>query len=58
MPVIDRVRAVDVALAAAREAAALIMGVYAAEFDVEFKSKNDPVTRADKEANALLKELA
>src|SRR5580693_2902193 len=30
------------------------MGVYAAEFDVEFKSKNDPVTRADREANALL----
>jgi 3'(2'), 5'-bisphosphate nucleotidase len=30
------------------------MGVYAAPFDVEYKAKDDPVTRADKEANALL----
>lgn len=44
----------EVALSAAREAAALIMRVYAAPFDVEWKAKDDPVTVADKEANALL----
>ena len=43
-----------VALEAAREAAAVVMGVYAAPFDVEFKAKDDPVTRADKESNALV----
>ena len=47
-------REAQVALDAAREASALIMGVYAAPFDVEYKAKDDPVTRADKEANALL----
>jgi 3'(2'), 5'-bisphosphate nucleotidase len=44
----------EVALAAAREAAAVILRVYAAPFDVEWKAKDDPVTVADKEANALL----
>ena len=43
-----------VALEAAKEAAAVVMGVYAAPFDVEFKVADDPVTRADKESNALL----
>jgi len=47
-------RAVEPALAAAREASAIIMGVYATPFDVMYKSKDDPVTRADHEANALL----
>jgi 3'(2'), 5'-bisphosphate nucleotidase len=42
------------ALAAAREASDIIMGVYAAPFEVSYKSKDDPVTRADHEANALL----
>ena len=46
--------AASVALAAAREAAALVMGVYAEPFEVEYKGKDDPVTRADREANALL----
>jgi 3'(2'), 5'-bisphosphate nucleotidase len=44
------------ALDVAREAAAVVMCVYAAPFDVEYKSKDDPVTRADKEANALIVE--
>lgn len=39
---------------AAREAATLIMGIYAADFTVEWKGKNDPVTRADREANELI----
>jgi 3'(2'), 5'-bisphosphate nucleotidase len=44
----------DAMLAAALEAAKVVMGVYGAGFDVEYKAKDDPVTRADKEANALL----
>jgi 3'(2'), 5'-bisphosphate nucleotidase len=44
----------EVALSAAREAAAVILRVYATPFDVEWKAKDDPVTVADKEANALL----
>ena len=38
----------------AREASALVMRVYATPFEVEYKAKDDPVTVADKEANALL----
>jgi 3'(2'), 5'-bisphosphate nucleotidase len=44
----------EVALAAAREASAVILRVYAEAFEVEWKAKDDPVTVADKEANALL----
>lgn len=40
----------------AREAAALVMSIYAGDFEVEYKGKNDPVTLADKRANALLVE--
>jgi 3'(2'), 5'-bisphosphate nucleotidase len=47
-------QAAEVALAAAREAAALVMGVYETPFEVQYKAKDDPVTRADREANALL----
>jgi 3'(2'), 5'-bisphosphate nucleotidase len=49
-----RRREAEVALAVAREAAAVVMRVYAEPFDVEFKGKDDPVTRADKESNALV----
>jgi 3'(2'), 5'-bisphosphate nucleotidase len=51
---VDRARAAEVALAAAREASGLILRVYAAPFDVDYKAEDDPVTRADREANALL----
>jgi len=51
---VDRARATEVALAAAREASELILRVYATPFDVDYKAKDDPVTRADREANALL----
>ncbi len=44
------------ALEVAREAAAIVMRVYAEPFDVEYKSKDDPVTRADTEANTLIVE--
>jgi 3'(2'), 5'-bisphosphate nucleotidase len=50
---IDRGRAAGVALEVAREAAEIVMRVYAAPFDVEFKAKDDPVTRADRESNEL-----
>jgi|HubBroStandDraft_1064217.scaffolds.fasta_scaffold292910_2 3'(2'), 5'-bisphosphate nucleotidase len=51
---IDRGRAAQVSLEAAREAARVVLGVYDKEFAVEFKEKDDPVTRADRESNALL----
>lgn len=38
----------------AREAAAIVRAVYATPFSVELKGPNDPVTRADREANALI----
>lgn len=45
----------DKALAIARLAAKVVMRVYdAREYVVEFKAKNDPVTVADREANALI----
>jgi 3'(2'), 5'-bisphosphate nucleotidase len=47
-------KAVEVALAAAREANDVVMRVYGTAFDVAFKGKDDPVTRADQESNALL----
>ncbi|HET7539493.1 MAG TPA: 3'(2'),5'-bisphosphate nucleotidase CysQ [Polyangiaceae bacterium] len=40
--------------AVAREAAALILEVYATEFSVDFKAPRDPVTEADRRANALI----
>lgn len=40
--------------AIAREAAVVVMDVYRTDFAVEMKGKDDPVTRADKEANALI----
>jgi 3'(2'), 5'-bisphosphate nucleotidase len=54
---IDRMKTLDRALAIAREAGEGIARVYAGTFDVEYKgdrAKNDPVTVADKEANALI----
>lgn len=41
-------------LAIAREAAQVVRAVYATPFSVEMKGPNDPVTRADREANALI----
>jgi 3'(2'), 5'-bisphosphate nucleotidase len=45
-------RAAEVALEAAREANEIVMRIYATPFDVAYKGKDDPVTRADHEANA------
>jgi 3'(2'), 5'-bisphosphate nucleotidase len=38
----------------AREAAALILQVYATNFSVDFKAPRDPVTEADRQANELI----
>jgi 3'(2'), 5'-bisphosphate nucleotidase len=51
---IDRSRAADVALAATLDAAKIVMRVYATQFAVEYKVGDDPVTAADREANALI----
>jgi len=44
----------ETVLAIAREAAQLIRTIYVTPFSVEMKGPNDPVTRADREANALI----
>ncbi|MBX3220930.1 MAG: 3'(2'),5'-bisphosphate nucleotidase CysQ [Labilithrix sp.] len=55
---IDRQDVLAKLLAAAAAAAEVVMRVYAeSDFGVEQKGPNDPVTRADKQANALLLEL-
>jgi 3'(2'), 5'-bisphosphate nucleotidase len=51
---IDRAEALERALTIARAAADGIARIYAGEFDVEYKGKNDPVTLADREANTLI----
>jgi myo-inositol-1(or 4)-monophosphatase len=45
-----------VAESAAREAGAVIMGLFKGKFDVYEKSKNNPVTTADIEANRIIRE--
>ena len=46
--------ALDRVLGIAREAGEGIARIYAGAFDVEYKGANDPVTRADREANTLI----
>lgn len=45
-----------VAEAAARAAGVLIMGLFKGKYDVQEKSKNNPVTTADLEANRVIRE--
>ena len=40
----------------AREAGQLLMEIYNTDFEVEYKTKTDPVTKADKQVNAFLVE--
>ncbi len=49
-------RELDEASAIAREAGRLLLEIYATDFEVAFKSKDDPVTAADRTANAYLVE--
>ncbi len=51
---IDLTRAATVAREAAAEATALGLRVYGGDFAVDYKIGDDPVTRADRESNALL----
>jgi 3'(2'), 5'-bisphosphate nucleotidase len=48
---VNRAEALERALAIAAEASAIVLEVYGESYDVEYKGKNDPVTRADREAN-------
>ncbi len=50
----ERARMLPGVLAIARRASTVVMQVYAAPFAVDYKEKDDPVTRADREANALI----
>ncbi|MDP9037330.1 MAG: 3'(2'),5'-bisphosphate nucleotidase CysQ [Myxococcota bacterium] len=50
---IERTTAAKMALEIATEAAQTVMRVYAGQFDVDYKIGDDPVTRADRESNAL-----
>ncbi|MEI8258700.1 MAG: inositol monophosphatase family protein, partial [Deltaproteobacteria bacterium] len=43
-----------IALAAVHDAAEMVMRVYATEFSVQYKGRNDPVTEADRIANAAI----
>jgi len=45
-----------IAEAAARDAGALVMSLFKGKFDVHEKSKNNPVTTADIEANRIIRE--
>jgi 3'(2'), 5'-bisphosphate nucleotidase len=47
-------REIEIVLAIAREAEALVRAIYEKPFEVEMKGPNDPVTRADREANTLI----
>ncbi|MGK4007380.1 3'(2'),5'-bisphosphate nucleotidase CysQ [Sorangium sp. So ce1036] len=47
-------RELDEIVRIARAAASVVMEVYATPFTVEMKGPGDPVTRADREANALI----
>jgi len=50
----DRMAMMRAVLGIARRAATVIMEVYGAPFEVDWKAKDDPVTRADREANTLI----
>lgn len=51
---IDLSRAAQTALDAALAASETVMAIYQTSFAVDYKAKDDPVTRADREANALI----
>jgi 3'(2'), 5'-bisphosphate nucleotidase len=51
---VKRADELEVMLGIAREASSIIERVYATEFAVDYKGPSDPVTAADREANALI----
>lgn len=50
----DLQRELEVARRLVREAGAKVLEHYATDFDVHFKKQGDPVTEADKDANAII----
>ena len=50
----NRSEELEAMLAIAREASAIVARVYATDFAVDYKGPADPVTQADREANALI----
>jgi len=50
-------RELEAAERAGREAGSVIMGLFKGRFDIHEKSKNNPVTTADLEANASIREI-
>jgi 3'(2'), 5'-bisphosphate nucleotidase len=51
---VNRIEQLEAMLSIAREASAVVARVYATDFAVDYKGPADPVTRADREANALI----
>jgi 3'(2'), 5'-bisphosphate nucleotidase len=51
---VNRIEELEAMLSIAREASAVVARVYATDFTVDYKGPADPVTRADREANALI----
>ncbi|MGD8607545.1 MAG: inositol monophosphatase family protein, partial [Myxococcales bacterium] len=51
-----RDREIEQAARIARHAGAIVMQIYATDFDVAYKGKSDPVTEADTRANAYIVE--
>jgi 3'(2'), 5'-bisphosphate nucleotidase len=51
---VTRAEELEAMLRIAREAAALVARVYATDFSVQYKGPSDPVTDADRQANALI----
>ena len=47
-------RALQIVLEMADRASAVVLDVYSTKFAVDYKSEADPVTAADREANAIL----
>ncbi|HEX7666789.1 MAG TPA: inositol monophosphatase family protein [Polyangiaceae bacterium] len=52
----EKAKAIEVVLAMAERAAAAVSAVYTTDFAVDYKSPADPVTNADREANAIIVE--
>jgi 3'(2'), 5'-bisphosphate nucleotidase len=51
---LNRAEELEIMLGIAREASVVVASVYATEFLVDYKGPADPVTQADREANALI----
>jgi 3'(2'), 5'-bisphosphate nucleotidase len=51
---LNRIEELETMLRIAREASTLVARIYATDFAVDYKGPADPVTQADREANALI----